>query len=242
VRMGIMQPYFFPYPGHFALIAHCDEWVVFDVTQYTPKTWMNRNQVLHPSAGANWLSVPLANGSISITTAEARVLDPAAACTSVLGKLSHYRRQAPHFAAVEALVREAFALPAGDTSLVHLNLRGLDAVCAYLGLPFRRRVCSELALALPDDLGPGDWALEICDRLGADDYLNPFGGRALFDATRYRDRGVALSFLQWKGLDYPQGRFAPVPGLSILDTLMWNPPKVVRAALFANAELLDPLN
>lgn len=241
MRLGIMQPYFFPYPGHFALIAHCDEWVVFDITQYTPKTWMNRNQVLHPAAGANWLSVPLANGSISIRTAEARVLDVAGTCTSVLGKLSHYRRQAPHFAAVEAIVREAFALPDGDSSLVHLNLRGLDAVCAYLDLPFRRRVCSELALDLPPDLGPGDWALEISARLGADAYLNPFGGRALFDAARYRERGIALSFLQWNGFDYPQGRHAPVAGLSILDALMWNPPEVVRAALFSQAQVLDAL-
>ena len=48
VKLGIMQPYFFPYLGHFALIAHTDAWVVFDITQYTPKTWMNRNRVLHP--------------------------------------------------------------------------------------------------------------------------------------------------------------------------------------------------
>jgi hypothetical protein len=35
MKLGIMQPYFFPYLGHFALIAAVDEWVVFDVTQYT---------------------------------------------------------------------------------------------------------------------------------------------------------------------------------------------------------------
>ena len=49
MRLGIMQPYFFPYLGHFALIANVDAWIVFDVTQYTPRTWINRNRVLHPS-------------------------------------------------------------------------------------------------------------------------------------------------------------------------------------------------
>ena len=29
-----MQPYFFPYLGHFSLISSVDKWVVFDVTQY----------------------------------------------------------------------------------------------------------------------------------------------------------------------------------------------------------------
>ena len=48
MKLGIMQPYFFPYLGHFALIAAVDEWVVFDIPQYTRKSWINRNRVLHP--------------------------------------------------------------------------------------------------------------------------------------------------------------------------------------------------
>ncbi|MBC7730840.1 MAG: WbqC family protein [Bacteriovorax sp.] len=235
-----MQPYFFPYLGHFALIARCDEWVVFDITQYTPKTWMNRNQVLHPNGGPNWVSVPLANGSIAIRTADARVLDVAAARDSVLGKLSHYRRKAPHCAAVEAIVRDTFNLPAGDTSLVHLNVRGLDAVCRHLGLPFKRRIASELALGLPPELGPGDWALEICSRLGADAYLNPVGGSALFDPQRFAERGVELAFLHVAPYLYSAAGFAPLAGLSILDVLMWNDSAEVRSALRA-AEIVEPL-
>ena len=30
MKIGIMQPYFFPYLGHFALIDAVDKWVVFD--------------------------------------------------------------------------------------------------------------------------------------------------------------------------------------------------------------------
>jgi len=56
MRLGIMQPYFFPYLGHFSLISSVDKWIVFDVTQYTPKTWMNRNRILHPKTG--WQYVP----------------------------------------------------------------------------------------------------------------------------------------------------------------------------------------
>ncbi len=54
MRLGIMQPYFFPYLGHFGLIAACDRWVVFDTCQYTPRSWMNRNRVLHPAEGWTW--------------------------------------------------------------------------------------------------------------------------------------------------------------------------------------------
>jgi hypothetical protein len=237
MRLGIMQPYFFPYPGHFSLIAHCDEWVVFDITQYTPKSWMNRNRVLHPTGGPNWVGVPLANGSISISTAQARVLDPQAARRSILGKLSHYRRQAPFHAAVEALIDEAFGPGGADDSLTRLDVRGLAAVCRYLEIPFRPRICSELSLDLPVDLGPGDWAPEICARLGARQYLNPAGGRALFDPRRFERLGVDLQFLHTEPPRYAQGSYPPSENLSILDMLMWNPPATVREALLRSARV-----
>jgi hypothetical protein len=222
MRLGIMQPYFFPYLAHFGLIAAVDRWIVFDTSQYTPRGWMNRNRVLHPQGGWSYVTVPLANGSIGIRTQDALLLDPPAARRSVLGKLSHYRRLAPHYAAVASLVEEAFR--DDDRSLVRLNLRGLRAVCRYLGLPFRADVLSELDLALPAGLGPGDWALEICAALGADGYLNPAGGQALFDPAAFAARGIDLCFAEAAEFRYPTGRLQYEPGLSVLDVLMWVAP------------------
>ncbi|WP_198386339.1 WbqC family protein [Burkholderia ubonensis] len=239
MKLGIMQPYFFPYLGHFALIAHTDAWLVFDITQYTPKTWMNRNRVLHPKEGWNYVSVPLANGSISIATSEARMLNPADTRRSVLGKLSHYRRVAPYYRAVEALVQDAMAND-DDTSLVHLNVRGLCAVCEYLGLPFNYRICSELNLSLPSDLGPGGWAPAISAALGASAYVNPIGGRELFDPADFASRNVALQFLSFENPVYDVGPYQFELGLSILDVLMWNSPQAVMEILRANSTLVAP--
>lgn len=222
---GIMQPYFFPYLGHFSLIAAVDEWLVFDITQYTPKSWMNRNRILDPKEGWQYVTVPLTNGSISIKTSEARVLNPVKACKSVMGKLSHYKRQAPYYDAVLQLVEETF--DDHDDSLVQLDARGLAAVCRYLDIPFRYRICSELELDLPDRLGPGEWALEICSRLGAGRYLNPVSGGALFDPARFAKRGIDLCFARPEEFSYATGRYRYEPGLSILDVLMWNPPEAV---------------
>ena len=75
MKLGIMQPYFFPYLGHFALIAAVDEWIVFDITQYTRKSWVNRNRVLRPDGGWQYVSIPLRDSSIHIKTSEAVVAD-----------------------------------------------------------------------------------------------------------------------------------------------------------------------
>ncbi len=233
MRLGIMQPYFFPYLGHFALIANVDSWIVFDVTQYTPKTWINRNRVLHPSSGANWVTVPLKNSSISIRIREACVLDLAAAAKSTLGKLSHYRHRAPYARQVEEIVEATFATQGIGDSLVGLNIAGLDAVCAYLGVPFSRTICSTMKLPLPEQMGPGEWAPTIASLVGAETYVNPIGGRALFRVEDFEKRGVRLEFLRTEGFVYETGPFAFIPNLSILDVLMWNSPEVARGALKA---------
>lgn len=230
MKLGIMQPYFFPYLGHFSLIAAVDEWIVFDITQYTPKTWMNRNRILHPKEGWQYITVPLSNSSITIKTHEARILNLSEAKTNIAGKLSHYKKKAPYFEAVNALVNEVFD-SATDDSLVHLNVLGLKAVCRYLDIPFNYRICSEMNLSLPDNLGPGDWALEICSQLGATSYINPAGGQDLFDPAAFARRGVSLQFAQPKELVYDTSPYQYESGLSILDVLMWNPPAVVAEAV-----------
>ena len=232
MRLGIMQPYFFPYLGYFALISKTDAWVVFDVSQYTPKSWMNRNRVLHPRAGWMYVTVPLRGSSRNMAIHEARVADRAGTHRSVLGKLSHYRKRAPHYSQVCNLVDQTFE-GLIDDSLVHLNMNGLRAVCAYMGIPFSYQIASEMDISISPVTHPGGWAPAISHSLEADEYINPIGGRDLFDAAEFAANGVALSYLDMPTLVYPTANFAFVPDLSILDVLMWNEPESVVNALEA---------
>jgi hypothetical protein len=229
MRVGIMQPYFFPYLGHFALIAACDQWVAFDVTQYTHKSWITRNRVLHPSEGWNYVQVPLANGSVSISIAQARIASFEATRASVLGKLSHYRRQAPRYRAVMELVERGFGTPCED--LVELNLRCLGAVCETLGLPWAPVRASTLGVDTAGIEHAGQWAPRFAARMGAQRYLNPLGGAGLFRAEDFRAAGVEPEFLDFPAPAYETGSYGFVPNLSILDVLMWNPPERVRAMI-----------
>jgi len=232
-----MQPYFFPYLGHFALISQCEKWVVFDITQYTPKSWMSRNRVLHPSKGWNYVSVPLVNGSISIKTAQAKIRSFAELAPSLLGKLSHYRKRAPFHGQVERLIAEIFSMP--TDSLVALNVRALDAVCRYLAIRFDHALASELDLALPEIDHPGGWAPAISRCLGATEYINPIGGRAIFRQADFDAAGVALKFLDFKNFVYPTGPYHFEEGLSILDVMMWNDPAVIRQAIASHSSVID---
>lgn len=236
MRLGIMQPYFFPNLAHFALIAATDEWMVFDVTQYTRKSWMNRNRILHPTSGWHYVSVPLQKTSLETKICEARVADMAAMHQSLRGKLSHYKKLAPYYQSVLRLVDQVFE-GAADDSLVALNISCLKEVCTALDIPFSYQICSQIGLDFPQGLGPGDWAPFICQNLKAEAYVNPLGGRALFDPGTFQKQGTALLFASFDDFIYTTPGYECVPGLSILDVLMWNSPNMVRDATFKNNKL-----
>lgn len=238
--LGIMQPYFFPYLGHFSLIASTDEWIVFDISQYTPKTWMSRNRILHPNLGWQYISVPLSNSTISIKTFQAKVLSLTETRSNIAGKLSHYKNKAPYFDSVKDIVNQTFDLTKDD-SLVGLNVCGIRVVCDYLGLPFNYKVCSELNLKLPGNLGPGDWAPEICNLLGATGYVNPESGKELFEAKLFKRHDISLYFAQTKEYVYDTAHYTFEPNLSILDVLMWNSPDDVSEALRRNVNIYEEI-
>ncbi|MCP5300212.1 MAG: WbqC family protein [Chromatiaceae bacterium] len=225
-----MQPYFFPYWGHFSLIAATECWVVFDVSQYTPKSWMTRNRVLHPTRGWQYLSVPLSNGSQSVRIHQALVKDRAGTRDAMVRKLEHYRRRAPYFDDTLQVLCQAFD-DVRDDSLVELDVSTLRTVCRYLDIRFEYRICSQLPIGLPDQMRPGEWAPRIAKHLGAAHYINPESGRELFDRRLFEDAGIKLSFLSPAIFEYPTRGYTFEANLSILDAMMWNEPAVIRDAV-----------
>lgn len=231
ITLGIMQPYFFPYLGYFDLINRTDRWIVFDVVRYAPKSWMNRNRILHPSAGWQYVSLPVDRHAGTGLILDVPLLDPQAAHDKIQGQIQHYRAAgAPFFHAVSALISQAFTKAASDR-LRDVNVASLAAVCTYLELPFHPDNLSDLHLPLPEIQHAGQWALEICDLLGARRYLNPPGGKDIFRPAEWAQRGIELDFTSMVSFSYATGRHQFVEHLSIIDVLMWNPPATVKAYL-----------
>ncbi len=226
-RLGIMQPYFFPHLGHFALIASVDRWVVLDVTQYTPKTWMNRNRVLHPNESWMYVTVPVSHASRNKLIREVVLNDPERSLIAIQGKLAHYRKKAPHYDVVVGIVEQAFAGRSGN-SLAALDISALRTVCDYLEIGFEFDLSSEMGLDLASVAHPGQWALRISEQLRAHEYVNPIGGAGLFRPAEFDESGIRLTFLDIPPMAYDSGPYQFVPSLSVIDVLMWNDPVDVR--------------
>ncbi|MFY9235135.1 MAG: WbqC family protein [Fimbriimonadaceae bacterium] len=233
MKLGIMQPYFFPYIGYFELINRTDRWIVFDTPQYVRKSWMNRNRVLHPTSGWIYLTAPVVKQPQETPICDIRVQPGREWRETILRQLEHYRRQAPFFTQTLEVVRHS--LDSDDESLSKISVRGLEAFCSYIEIPFKYEFHSELDLALGAIQGPGDWSLRISEALGAKEYINAPGGVSFFDREKFESAGIKLTFQELADLPYSKGSYTFEPYLSIIDVCMWNSPAEIRAFLDGHA-------
>ena len=221
-----MQPYFFPYLGYFDLINRCDHWIVFDTAQYIRHGWVNRNRILHPTTGWQYIIVPLKKHDRDTPINNVETLPCDQWRPRILGQLQHYRRKAPGYALTCDLVEDC--LSTGETNLASLNVTTLRKCCELLGLPFSYQVFSEMRLQHGPVGGPGDWALRISEALHATEYINPPGGMDLFDPDAFAQGGIKLRIQEPFEFAYTCSGYQFEPGLSVLDALMWNSPQDIR--------------
>jgi hypothetical protein len=227
--VAIMQPYFFPYLGYLALIRHTDFFVSFDPVQYIRKGWVNRNRVLKPGEGWQYITAPVQSADQKELIKNVLVVEGDAWKLQILRQLEHYKKRAPYYAQVRSLLERCFANP--ELSISRLNTFYLAQVCQYLEIPFHHALFSDLNLTLGPIGAPDEWTLRISQALGATTYINPPGGRGFFHAEKYVQGGVRLQFLDAHLEPYGQRRPTFEAGLSIVDVLMFNTPEQVRAML-----------
>jgi len=239
MKLAVMQPYFFPYVGYFQLMKAADKWVVFDDTQFIDKGWINRNRVLHPDAQKEWqyITVPLSSRGQFDKICEISIDEKNDWRSEILGKLTAYKKKAPFYEQTTKFVRECLEVDATNLSkFVTLTLRKTAEVL-QIDTPFL--VQSEMGLELGEIEHSGQWALRIAERMKASEYLNPHGGAQIFNEGEFERAGIQLRFLRPRLRPYVQRRGAFVPGLSIIDVMMWNSIEVIRETIDVDFDLLE---
>jgi WbqC-like protein family len=229
VKLALMQPYFFPYLGYFQLIAAVDRFVLFDDAQYMKGGWINRNRVLKPQGGPQYITMPVAkHGSRDpITTVRSK---PGYAWKAfVLRQVEHYKKKAPFYSQVRDLLTTCFELD--EQSVVALNAHYLSTVCKYINVEFNIETLSSMGVDYSRISEADDWTLTLSEHLKASEFVNPIGGAQLFSKNKFDRLNIKLSFLRQEFRPYDQGREPFVAGLSIVDVLMFNDPKTVRDML-----------
>lgn len=229
MKLGIMQPYFFPYIGYFQLIQSVDRYILFDTPQYEKRSWMNRNRIINLKEGTTYLTVGTVKAPQKTPLNEIVLVNDDVWKEKILGQLEIYKKLAPHYQVVIDLVCEVLSQKC--ETLVELNRLSLQKTCDYLCIKREMELFSELELDTPTTCEPDEWALHITKALGYKTYINAPGGEAFFDQSKYEKEGIKLQFLQPQLTPYVQriGRWEP--GLSIIDVMMFNSVEEIQKML-----------
>ncbi len=223
-----MQPYFYPYLGHFQLMKAVDVWVIFDSINYRPKSWINRNRIIHPNEIPGWqfMSIPIKNSTRSYQINEVEVSNLPEWKDRLTRKLLVYKSIAPSFDTTLEIFKSG--LSPTSNYLSNFLVGALKNVIELLDISVEIVLASDLEDFPQSAAHPGEWALKIASMLGASSYLNPISGSNIFRAEEFKSAGISLEFFNPKLFEYAQGDRKFLPGLSILDVLMFNEPKVIK--------------
>jgi hypothetical protein len=229
MKIAIMQPYFLPYSGYYALIKHADKWIFNDEVQMIHKGWIQRNRILKQQGGWHYIRVPLVKHHYTSLIKDIRIKNNTDWKAKIIAQLGVYRKKAPHYFKVVKFLEDAFTEEFEDITLQNAHL--LQKTCEYIGFEMEYEILSEMNLDLGSITEPDDWSLHICQELGYDHYLNPIMGKSFYNREKYEANGVKLNFLRMKEVPYNQHIETFIPDLSIIDVMMFNDPEDINDML-----------
>jgi len=232
MKIGIMQPYFFPYIGYFQLIKSVDVFIVYDNIKYTKKGWINRNRMLQ-NGKDGMFSLPLKNDADHLDVRE-RELAADFNRDKLLNKFKDAYRRAPYFEQTFTLIESIVRYE--DKNLFSFLHNSIVAICKYLVIDTKVQVSSEIAI--DHCLKNQDRVIALCEALRASIYVNAIGGMGLYSEETFREKCIELKFIKSKSFEYPQFGEAFVPWLSIVDVMMFNSVAVINECLSCNYVLL----
>jgi hypothetical protein len=219
--IAVMQPYIFPYLGYFQLINAVDEFVFYDDVNFIKQGWINRNQILNNNKALGF-SIPLEKAS-SFETIQGTKINfnlYAKWKKKFLKTLEQNYYKATYFESIYDLVREIIEEPKSE-SISELAIRSNVNISNYLGLKTKFKKSSEHFYD-SKKLERTERLLNICNKLKAKAYVNALGGQELYNKSDFKASDIDLYFLKPNLKTYKQFSEEFVPGLSIIDILMFN--------------------
>lgn len=226
MKLAIMQPYFFPYIGYFQLLNAVDKFVFYDDVNYIKGGWINRNR-LFLAGDVRYITVPLAGASSFEKISKICVRTGDEWVKTMLSSVSQSYCKAPFYKPVQGLLDGVLASHNG--TIASLAKNSIIAVANYVGI--QANFVHSSAIYGNQEIKGAERVLDICRIEEADEYWNLPGGRKLYSADIFKKNGIDLKFVDVSVDPYQQNSTDFLPGLSIIDVLMYNESSSVLAML-----------
>lgn len=226
MKLVIVQPFYFAWTGYFGMIDASDIFVIADDVQFVRKSWQRRNKIKYTDNKSKWLSVPVnknfgqminevrINNSISYKEKQ-KTLNWREKHWDLISK--SYAK-APYFDDYKEDIREIFTR----------NWVFLSDLDIYV----TKKISELLRLKIPEFIKKSDMEeltgrkvdsiLNICDYLGADEYISGPAAKNYIDLKEFqklKQKNVDLYWFEFHHPVYPQLGTDFLPYLSAVDLL-----------------------
>jgi WbqC-like protein family len=214
-----MQPYFFPYLGYFSLIESSDKFVIYDDVNFIKGGWINRNYFLGTN-GSFRFTLPVSHTRQNTKIYDVKLCDLSKTKDQLFRTLSFNYKKAPFFHETMNLLNVIFR--SKEQNLADFLTITIKKIAEYSGLTTDIFRSSDLNIGV--NLTGQERILEICQTMKAKLYINAIGGSTLYRVSDFVQNGIALKFVKFSGVAYPQFSQQHIPNLSIIDSMMFNSP------------------
>lgn len=222
MKLGIMQPYFFPYISYWQLINAVDEYIIYDDVNFIKGGWINRNQILLEDH-VKYIHLPMIGSSSNKKICEISVNNQSEVIQKQLRLIDAAYHKAPYFKEIFPMIQSAYLC--GEQSIAALNGKIIEDLCQYLNINTKLYYSSHIEKN--HTLKGQDKVIHLCKKFGADIYVNASGGKSLYSPKEFFDNGIKLQFLSTNPIQYKQWNQTFYDNLSIIDVLMFNSRKSV---------------
>lgn len=226
MKIAVMQPYFFPYVGYFSLIKASDIFVACDEVQHIKQGWVHRNRILSLDKEFAYIRTVLNKASQHKKIKEIQMVEDESWKVTLKQHLMVYKNRAPYYNEAINVIEQCLAYK--EVSLCRWNVHALEVICDYLNIAYDIRILSSMDVQYEDVCEADEWGLNLTVALGGNEYINAPGGAEFYDAQKYHSKDVKIYFVKNRLSPYDQKLERFVPGLSIIDVLMFNSPEEIN--------------
>jgi len=225
-----MQPYLFPYVGYFQLIKHSDVFISYEYVQFMKRSWITRNRILDKGKGEPiYISIPVRKQSPNKLIYDV-LIDEQKDWRSELLNLVYYNyKKAKYFEEMYAFIKEILSFE--SEKIYKLNTHLITSICSKLNISSSKIIDAnefgpEIESNILDEIESASVDLKtlriikMCKYFGADSYLNPVGGSAIYHLNDFKKHDINLIFQKINDHSYNQFNGSFEKRLSIVDALM----------------------
>ena len=220
MKLGIMQPYFFPYIGYWQLMNAVDTYVVYDDVNYINRGWINRNRIL-VAKKPQYINLNLSGASQNKLINEIELSKDLSYVQKIFRTLELNYKKAPYYHITMDLIDKILNNP--QTNLAIFLFDQIQLISRYLEIDTKLILSS--SISKNNSLHGENKILEICH------CLNAIGGKTLYSKENFENRGIALKFLETDDIYYKQFGENFFDNLSIIDVMMFNSKEKINTML-----------